>query len=175
MDLGWVHLYAGVRDNHAKVGDFFYFKLALPNIEMEACLLQGLKDSTNMLTVFFQSVAINQDVVDICGTEDIEPGVKGLINIGLKGIRGVSKSEGHNQRFLESISGHKGRHPLMAVCDPDIIKCRRDVELSEVLSRTQLGERFSDQRERITVLDRNGVEGPVVDTKAESSSRLLSK
>jgi hypothetical protein len=109
MDLGWVHLYAGVRDDHAKVGDLFYFELALPNVEMEAGLLQGLKDSTNMLTVLFQSIAINQNVVDICCTEDIEPGVKGLINIGLKGSRGVSKTEGHNQRFVESISGHKGR------------------------------------------------------------------
>ena len=98
-----------------------------------------------------------------------------LIIISLKGGRGVGKTKGHDQCFIQSVPGHEGRHRLMAVGDPDVIECRCNVELGEVLGRTQLGERFSNQREGVTVLDRNSVEGPVVDTKAKSSSRFLGK
>jgi hypothetical protein len=59
----------------------------------------------NMLDVFLQCLAIDQDIVQVCFTENIEVWVKGMVNILLKYCRYICESKGQNQELKEAIVG----------------------------------------------------------------------
>jgi hypothetical protein len=50
-------------------------------------------------------LAIDQDIIEVYCTENIEVWVQGFVDIFMKGWRCICESKGHNQGFKEAIAG----------------------------------------------------------------------
>jgi len=64
-DLDWVHRDGVVRDDHSKVLDRGFLKLALVGTEVELMLLQQLQNVAGDLPVLFKGLREDEDVVQI--------------------------------------------------------------------------------------------------------------
>jgi hypothetical protein len=116
-----------VGDDHAQVSDFCSFEFALFDVEMEAGLLEGVQHSSDMNTVFFKRVAINEYVVDISRAEDVKERVEDFVNPGLESGWGVGQAKGHNKGLEKAVSRIKSSKPFVAVCHPYLIKSGDDI------------------------------------------------
>jgi hypothetical protein len=71
-------------------------KFILYKLCKQASFSKLLEDFLDMLDVFRPGLAINQDIVKVSSTEDIQIILQGIIYIALEYYRGAGKTKGHN-------------------------------------------------------------------------------
>jgi len=116
--------------------------------------------------MLFQRTAVDQAVVDITNTENIKIFVESLIHKSLGSGGSVSKPEGHDKEFKQPVSSSKRGFPFVAFLDTDLVKTGSEVKACEVFATPDLIESFFNPRQGGAVLDRNVIEGSIVDTEA---------
>jgi hypothetical protein len=67
FDLDWVHRDSAMTNNQTKIIYLGLFKLALFGTQIEIVCLKVMEDFVNNLTMFFESAAPNENVVQING------------------------------------------------------------------------------------------------------------
>jgi len=78
----WVHCYSVWGNDETEEAGFGDMKLTLLKLDKELALLKTLEDFSDTLDVLFQRTAtIDQYVVHICDTEEIEVFVEGVIDV----------------------------------------------------------------------------------------------
>jgi len=80
-------------------GGFHNREFTLFRLDEQAGLLEFLKYLAYLFLFLFQCTGVDQDVVDITDTENIEIFIESIIQESLGGGWGISKPEGHNQGF----------------------------------------------------------------------------
>jgi len=93
----------------------------------------------------------------------------------LEGSRAVSHSEEHHEGFEEAVIGVEGHFPFISGLDAYIIEAPANIEFCEVFSFTELGDKFGDKGERISVLDGHSVQHVVVLDQPEQTIFLLNE
>jgi hypothetical protein len=73
----------------------------------------------NMLDVFLQCLTTDQDIIQVCCTENIEVWEKDFVDVSLECCRWICESKGHDQGFKEAIVGTYGCLPGIFILYPD--------------------------------------------------------
>ncbi len=85
------------------------------------------EDFSDMFSVFFQVIEVNQDVIKIYNHGNIHHVREYVIHKMLEGSQCIGKSEGHNQLFKRPVTSPKGSFPLISVGNSD-----KMVDMSEI-------------------------------------------
>jgi hypothetical protein len=67
FDLNWVYRDSAITDNLTKIIYLGLFKFALFKMQIEVMCLKAMEDFVNNLTVFFESAASDETVIQING------------------------------------------------------------------------------------------------------------
>jgi hypothetical protein len=78
--------------------------------------------------------------------------VKGLVDILLECCRCICESKGHDQGFKEAIAGASARFPEIIISYPNKAIGIANVGFGDVIRFGLLGQCFSDQWQRVSVL-----------------------
>jgi len=116
--------------------------------------------------VLFQRTGVDQDVVDITNTENVEIFVESIIHESLGSGGSVSKPEGHDKEFKQPISSSKSSFPFVAFLDTDLVNTGSEVKACEVFATPGLIDSSFNSGQGGAVLDSNVVEGSIVDAEA---------
>ena len=98
-----------------------------------------------------------------------------VVHHGLESDQTIGHPKEHHQGFEHASIGLEGCLPLVSGLNTDVIETPMDIQLGEVSSSSELGHKFGDQWERILVLDRHGVECPIVLNQLEQAIFLLNE
>jgi hypothetical protein len=98
-------------------------EFALGRVDVQLPLAQPFEDGTYMLLVRSVVVTVNQDVVEIDHTDDVNEANQGPVDVGLERRWGICKAKGHNSVFEMAVSGTKRSLPLIACADPKPVVC----------------------------------------------------
>ena len=94
-------------------------ELAFLRFQMQACTGKSFKDLSNMLFVFLQGCAIDQDIIQIRCAKGIQEGAEGIIDAMLEASRGIRESEWHYQSLEKSPTCSESSFPNILICDSD--------------------------------------------------------
>jgi len=100
---------------------------------------------------------------------------KDVIHHSLEGSRTVGHSKEHHERFEEATVGAEGHLPFISRLDTYIIEIPLDVKFCEVLSSTELGDKFGDEGEGISVLNGYGIQHTIVLDQPEQTIFLFNE
>ncbi|KAF1980656.1 hypothetical protein K402DRAFT_343954, partial [Aulographum hederae CBS 113979] len=95
------------------------------------------------------------------------------VNKLLKGSWCVAEAERHHHVFKKSPSCREGGLFLISWGYPEFVECRDDIELGVMVCLTQLSQGFLNERWRVPVFDRDGVQRSIVYANTESSIGFL--
>jgi hypothetical protein len=110
-----------------------------------------------VLLVFFIGIKEDKDVINISYTKYVKERVKDVVNLCLKGSKGIRNAKGHNKCFKKAIASVKCRYLFIAFLDLYIVKGVNNVKLSVKLSFTKLRQCFLEQGKGVLVLNYNYV------------------
>jgi hypothetical protein len=65
LDFGWIHIYAKLINDVSQVMKPFHAKGEFFQVGIELVLSKGVQNLLNMLQVFFPSLVVNEDVIQI--------------------------------------------------------------------------------------------------------------
>jgi len=80
----------------------------------------------------------------------------------LEGSGTVGHSKEHHKRFKEALVGAESCLPFISRLDVYIIETLADVKFCEVPGSTELGDKFGDEGEKVSVLDGYGTQCMIV-------------
>ena len=107
---------------------------------------------TNDLVVFCKGFGEDEDIVNVnqhLSSENQVP--KDVVHHGLKGRRGISKTEEHDMWFKKSSIGTECRFPLITFFNPNIVVPPANIEFSEILGPFEFIDELGNKREGILI------------------------
>jgi hypothetical protein len=110
-----------------------------------------------VLLVFFIGIKEDKDVINIGCVKYVKKRVEDLVNLCLKGGRGIKKAKGYNKCFKKAIASVKCRYLFVAFLNLYIVKGVNNVKLSVELGFTKLRQCFLEQGKGVLVLNYNYV------------------
>src|SRR5215217_3634147 len=119
-----------------------------------------------MYFVFGNVVGVYKDVVEISSAEDVQEGAEYVIDEVLKSGGGVCQAERHNQGFKQSPSCTKSGFPNIVISYSYQIVSTSNVQCSIDFGFGKLIQGFSDEGERVSVLDCSSIKATIIDAKA---------
>jgi hypothetical protein len=106
-------------DDETQVFDFLAVILALLWFEVQASLLKSVQDQVDMFLVFFKSMRVNKDVIDVHSAKLIKVGSENIVDKILKSCRAIGETTWHDQRLKKAISGLEGSLPYLPIRHSD--------------------------------------------------------
>jgi len=100
---------------------------------------------------------------------------KDVIHYSLEGSGTVGHSKEHHERFEEVTVGVEGHLPFISRLDTYIIETPLDIKFCEVPGSTELGDKFRDEEEGISVLNGYGVQHTIVLDQLEQTIFLFNE
>jgi len=98
-----------------------------------------------------------------------------VVHYSLEGGGTVGHSEEHHERFKEAAVGAEDYFPFISGLDVYVIETPVDVKFCEVLGSAELGNKFGDEGEGVSVLDGYGVQHAIVLDQLERIIFLLNE
>ena len=71
--------------------------------------------------------AVDQNIIQVSGAEDVQIWSQGIINKPLKGHGGSGKPKRHNQRLKQAEGGVEGSQVFFSLTDPQVIKSSNNI------------------------------------------------
>jgi hypothetical protein len=123
--------------------------------------------------VLLESRAINENVVEIRRTEDIQKESQRVVDEMLKCRRSVREFERDYESFEQLLSCSKDGFPFVLFCHSQKIIDVSNIQSRIISSGAQLVQSLLNQRKRVSILDDFPVELSIVDTKTKRFILLL--
>jgi len=102
-------------------------------------------------------------------------GSEDVIHHSLEGGRTVGHSKEHHEKFKEATVGAESHFPFISGLDVYIIETPPDVKFCEVSGSVELGDKFRDERERVSVLDDYSIQCMIVLDQPEQTIFLFNE
>jgi hypothetical protein len=113
--------------------------------------------------MFFNALREDEDVVKVYTDHAFHDEVlENIVHHCLEGGGRVCESEKHHQGFIEAVISMKHRLPLVTLLHSNILVPPSYIKLHEEFCAVKLIHQFGDERKRILILDRDGVEHAIV-------------
>lgn len=104
--------YAFGGHDKSEVLDLLHLELAFFSFQVETRGFQRFQDLANVGVMSFESIGVNQNVVDVGGTENVQIFLEDIVDEVRELGRGICESEGHHHPFEVSKAGGKSRFPF---------------------------------------------------------------
>src|SRR5436190_1274603 len=111
-----------------------------------------------MLLMFFLRAREDEDIIKVDYAEDVNVATERTVDIGLKGGRGISQTKGYYKVFVVLVAGTKGCFPLVTFPYPYPMVGVSKVDFREDNGTVEPVEKLVDERERVVVLDYEGIQ-----------------
>ena len=98
-----------------------------------------------------------------------------IVDEPLKVRESVDKAHEHDEKLIKISSSSKGRFSFFFFCHSKYVVGRSDVQRRIVSGSRELVQGFSNQRERVSILDGFLIEVSIVDAEAKTVILFLSK
>ena len=137
---------------------------------------QYLQDSPDRSFMLLFHLCKDQNVVQVHydnlfyydGSEDV-------VHHSLKGSGAVGHSKKHYEGFKKAMVGAEGHLPFISRLDTYIIEIPLDVKFCEVPGSTELGDKFGNEKEGISVLNGYGIQRTIVLDQPEQTIFLFNE
>jgi hypothetical protein len=118
---------------------------------------------------------INRDVVQIDNTEIINIASQSVIDVALEGRRSIGQAHWHNQELIVSIAGSKGGFPFISFLYSNSIVNVKEIEFAEDLGVMESIWKFTNQWNRVSILNGDSIKASIVYTKSQGTILLERK
>jgi len=115
--------------------------------------------------VLFQRAGVDQDVIKIAKTENVEVFIESIVHKSLGTSWGIGKPKEYNQEFQQMIACPEGSFPLIILLDVDLVEAGSEVKTSEIFATSNLVQTFINSGQGCAVLNSDVVEGPIIDAE----------
>jgi hypothetical protein len=82
-------------------------------------ILEESKDFKYIVNMIRQSLTINEEIIQVCCTNDIKLRMQDFINIMLKAYCCICWSQGYNQEFKKAVSSSDNHFPYIFIMYPN--------------------------------------------------------
>jgi hypothetical protein len=150
----------------SEVGDGVGAELALGSLDEEAVLVENIEDGTHVTKVIGPRGVVDEDVIKEDEDEPTEERPQDVVHESLERCRGVAQPKRHDQELVEVVvCAERG---LGDVLDAhlDLMVAGAEIQFGEEASAVELIEEFIDHGNQVRVLDRDRVQGTIVDAEA---------
>jgi len=96
----------------------------------------------NMGNVFFKSIQVDQNVIEVDDAENIKECVKAIVSVCLHRRRCIRETKGHDEIFEVSIFRSEYGFPFIAESNSPLIEGIAEIELGVVLHILNAIEKF---------------------------------
>ena len=96
----------------------------------------------NIGNVFFESIQVDQNVIEVDNAENIKEFTKAIVGVCLHRHRSIHETKGHDKIFKMSISGSECGFPFIAESNSQLIESLMEIELGVVLCILDAIEEF---------------------------------
>jgi hypothetical protein len=136
----------------------------LAELDIKLMVTKSLQNNPKMLPMLFFTLGIDQDVVDEYHDKLVqlrhEYGVYQVHEM----CRSIGESKQHNQILVQPIPGGEGSLRNVFQTDFDLMITRTKIDLGKDFSTSKLIEKNVDARQRIFILEGDGIQGPIINT-----------
>ena len=119
--------------------------------------------------MFLLSFREDQYIIQIDNTEVVNQTTQSLINIGLECSQGIGKAKGDHQELVVAIASPESCFPFVSYPNVDSVVGVLQVDLTKVGGSSNSVHDFSDQRQRVAILNSDGIKALIVSTHPQSS------
>ena len=110
--------------------------------------------------------AVDEDVIEKHKDEPAEEDAQNVVHERLERRWGIAQPERHHKELVEAVMCAERRLGDVVGVHADLVVARTKVQLGEEPGTVQLVQQLVDHRDRVRILDGDGVEGSVVDAEA---------
>ncbi len=164
LNVRLLHLNASHINHKAQKGHLITIKCAFWQLHIQSVFKQCVKHLVNMLSMFFFWVWINEHVIQIHHTTDVNVWLQCAIYVGLKSSRSVNKVKKHNLILKLPVSSVKSSFPFVTLMNLNVMICVVNINFCETLHTCEALECLWQKREWVLVLNSNLIESSVVHT-----------
>ena len=86
-----------------------------------------------MGNMFFESIRVDQNVIEVDDAENIKEFMKSIVGICLHRRRSICETKGHDEIFEVSISGSECGFPFITESNSQLIEGIAEIELGVIL------------------------------------------
>jgi len=140
--LLWVHPDAVGSDNESKVLHLLLVEVALLRLKVKTSIRERLQHLVDLLLVFLQGVAIDEDVIKEGSAEVVEELAEYIIDQVLEVSWRIGKAEWYYQRFKKAIPCPEGCFPFLSLGRLYQVVGITDVQGGEVFGLRESYQRF---------------------------------
>jgi hypothetical protein len=102
LDFGWIHIYTMLINDVAQVMNHVHAEGAFFQVGVELVLPQGVHNLLNMLQVFYPSLVVNEDVIQIHHYKSIGEWSQDIIHHPHESGWSICQTKGHDQPFKKT-------------------------------------------------------------------------
>src|SRR5258708_26392717 len=147
---------------------------AFTGFDKQSLPSEGSKDLADNLPVFREGGGVDEDVVHVAyDFTTVDELMKDVIHHHLEHHRGVAQSKEHDSWFKQALVSPECSLPLITLLDPHVVEPPVEVEYSEELGTTEVGQDIGDEREGVGALVCDLIQLPIILDDAKITSLLL--
>ena len=118
---------------------------------------------------------IDENIIQVDNNEDIQFFGHNFVDVTLEAGRCIGKTKRHNLVLKMTVLSLKGHLPFITFLNSHLIIGAGEVQLGKSLCTFQSIKRFTDEWERIPILDGEVIKTSVVNIKSKALIRFLVK
>ena len=173
LDFFFAHLEAIAADAKPKKVNGGLMELAFFGRCVELPFAEDGKDFSDMLGVFCDAAAVNQDIVKVDDHEMVKERAESVVDELLEGRGSIRQTKRHNKILEMAIAGPERGLPFVSFLDADKVVGAEKVDLGKNDGALQLVKVVRNQRQRVAVLHGDRVQLAVVDARTQTSLMRL--
>ena len=173
MDLLGGHPEAFRREYESKVLDCIAMEFTFIGTSVQSVLSELAENFFNVFPITVRVVGEDEDVVEVDNDADVQEVLENVVHEPLKCGRGVGESERHHEPFEGSVSCSERGLSLIALRDTYQVISMMEVNLSVDTSFARGMEEVGNERQGISVLLGDPVEGAIIDAETKRTILFL--
>jgi hypothetical protein len=130
---------------------------------------ETFEDLANEFVVVLTRIGVDENIIKVNDTGNIQKIMEGVLNKSLKCRRGIGKTKRHDGVLEETKMGAESCLPFIALFDPDEVEGILQVDDHEMRTACNTINEVVGEREWIAIFLGDGVETSIVDTKTEKT------
>ena len=136
-------------------------------------LPQSVQNPLNMLQVFYPSIVVDEDFIQIHHHKIISERSRDIIHHPHESWWGICQAKGHDQPFKKAFLWLEGSLPYICLFYQDVVVARLKINITEVFSPRELIKEVVDFGNQVPISDCDFIQSLVINAESPGSIFLL--
>lgn len=128
--------------------------------------VEYFKSFVKVLQVLWKCFAINENIIKKDDNEFVQVRTEGGVHCHLKGGRGVIEAKQHDEKLVVAVVHPKGCLGDVRLRHEGLVVALHEIKFGKPSGATQFVQKFINCGDWETILDCEGVQGPIIHTKS---------